>query len=405
MIQSLLDRNRSTRLARDLSSCGSKLSSVQSELEAFEVAFESLRDLSYGAAKQRTSSPASGARTEVVPLVASRVAFPRELKGFDPIPYLPEPFRTAYSDPGSLLTATSSGIVVPPLTTNRCEFWHLCWRWDSVDRLLLAVEDEISPEWVSNLFCLAKPDLELRQIIDRRPRNSLESPPPADAPKMGHASVFLSICVPAKGCIRGSLDDLRNYYHEFQVSDDRALPTPVGPLWFAKDFVGSRALERLKERRPDLRITANTRLHSCFAGLSMGDHWAPAIAQVAHEQLLFSCGALRANEHLRLGHPVPRAPDGHFSGVCIDDKLSLQVFPRYVPPNRPDLEPEGRDLEACAQADAAYSKVGLSCHPKNRERRAADFKAWGAHFDGDAAIVGMDRSRFTVLSFARPCWP
>ena len=62
------------------------------------------------------------------------------------------------------------------------------------------------------------------------------------------------------------------------------------------------------ESGPDVKITANTRVHSCFAGLSMGDHWAPAIAQVAHEQLLKSCGAVVDEEHLVLGSPIYLGP-------------------------------------------------------------------------------------------------
>ena len=301
MIKSLWDRNCSNcRLAEDLSSgCSNKLLGVQSELAAFDVAFDSLRDLVYGAAKQRASSSAHGTSTEVVPLVAQNVAFPSSLRGFEAGLYLPEPFMR----PQTLIAPGLKPSVSPPSTMNQCELWHLCWRWDSVGRLTLALKDEILPGSVSNLFCLQKPDGELRQIIDRRPGNSIETPPPTDAPRMGRASVFLGLQVPKDGCIRGSVDDLRNFYHEFEISSERAVSTPVGPLWFARDFSGSAALEELRKRRPDMRVSCNTRVYSCFAGLSMGDHWAPAIAQVAHEQLLIASGALVPEEHLILGLP------------------------------------------------------------------------------------------------------
>ena len=250
-----------------------------------------------------------------------------------------------------------------------------------MERLALALESEVELGLVSNLFCLEKPDGELRQIIDRRPRNAIESPPPKDTPKMGHASVFLGLLVPKQGCIRLCVDDLRNYYHEFQVSSERALSTPVGPLWFARDFLGSKALAALQLRRPDVRINPSARVYTCFAGLAMGDHWAPAIAQVAHEQLLRKAGALREDEHLRLG----------------DDKLSLQVFPQHVPANKPDIRPLERDLQACSLASKAYTASGLESHPKKCLRRASEFKAWGAHFDGDAAVVSMDRSKLVCL--------
>ena len=62
----------------------------------------------------------------------------------------------------------------------------------------------------------------------------------------------------------------------------------------------------------------------------------------------------------------PRAPNGHYSGVCIDDKLSLQVFPHVVPEGASQMEVPGRDLEACAQASEAYEAVGLMTHPRSR---------------------------------------
>ena len=98
-----------------------------------------------------------------------------------------------------------------------------------------------------------------------------------------------------------------------------------------------------------------------------------------------------------LGFPLSRAPLGHNSGVCRDDKLFLQLFPMHVPADRVDLSPPGRDLEACSLADKAYKAVGLEAHPKKARGRAADFKAWGAHFEGNAAYVGMDRSKLVSL--------
>ncbi|CAE7264968.1 Tnni3k [Symbiodinium natans] len=304
---------------------------------------------------------------------------------------------SAFERPDHLLKKEGVQGVPNPLTSSRNELWHLFWRWDAVKRLCLAVEGEWDSSKVCNLFCLSKPDGELRQIIDRRPRNLAETPPPADGPKMGHCSVFLGLVVPQKGCLRGSLDDLRNFYHAFKVSQERALSTVVGPTWCAKDFWNSQAVAALRKRRPDLNISPSTRVAACFAGLSMGDHYAPAIAQLSHEKVLEKFGALRAEEHLKLGCPLPRAPLGHYSGICIDDKVSLQIFPSYVPESASAQEAPGRDLEACAQADEAYIAVGLESHPKKKFRRASEFKAWGAHFEGNQGLVGMDRAKLVSL--------
>ena len=387
-----------SRLVGDMSTgSGSKLDSVQGELASMEAVLDSLGSLVYGSAKQSTGASAQGSSTTVVPTVASRVAFPTELRGFDPTPFLPQPFRDAYLYPDSLVEGNFNVQPCAPLTSSQSELWHLLWKWDAVGRLTLTLDEDVPEGQSCNLFCVPKADDEIRQIIDRRPRNSIERPPPKDTPKMGHASSLVNLLVPPLGCIRGSLDDLRNFYHEFEVSRERALSTVVGPVWHARDFHGSQALADLRRRRPDLRISHSTKLRSCFGGLSMGDHWAPAIAQVSHEEVLRSQGAIRSEEHLQLGHPLPRAPLNHYAGVCIDDKLSLQVFDSVVPEGVSEDAPAGRDLEACAQADAAYHRVGLQTHPKKKVRRAKVFKVWGAHVDGDRAMVGMDRSKLAAL--------
>ena len=192
-----------SRLVGSLASgCGSKISSVQSELGVLESVVDSLRDVVYGSSKQNSTSPSTGARAEVVPTVASRVAFPDKLLDFDPSPFLPEPYLTAFRDPSKILQEPLTSPPALPLTTARAELWHLFFRWDRANRLCLALEDEVDPSHACNLFCLAKSDGELRQIIDRRPRNRVEADPPSEGPKMGHASSFVDILIPPNGCVR-----------------------------------------------------------------------------------------------------------------------------------------------------------------------------------------------------------
>ena len=68
------------------------------------------------------------------------------------------------------------------------------------------------------------------------------------------------------------------------MTQDRALSTVVGPSWRAQDFVGSKSLSDLKRRRPEVSTRSGTKVFGCFAGLSMGDKWAPAIVWGAHFQ-------------------------------------------------------------------------------------------------------------------------
>ena len=206
-VKGLWRRARSLcRLVGDLAGCGSKINAVQFSLDSLEAGFDSLSDLVYGAIKQGSKSSTEGpGSSQVVPTVASKVAF-QVLADFDPSPFLPEPYLTAFiTSPNRILRDLPPPQSMLPMTSPRTELWHLMHRRGAVNRFTLALECE-APILVPNkLFCLEKPDGELR-----RPRNALEQGPPKEAPKMGHCSVFLRLIIPPNGCFRGSLDDLRN---------------------------------------------------------------------------------------------------------------------------------------------------------------------------------------------------
>ena len=240
-----------------------------------------------------------------------------------------------------------------------------------------------------NLFW---PDGELRQIIDRRPRNAAEPGPPADAPKKGRPSSFLGLVVPVEGCLRGCMDDLRNFYRDFSVPLERALSMAVGPLWRARDCQGSEALRELQRRRPTIHIHPGMKLRACFAGLSMGDSWAPALAQASHEGVLRAFDALRPDEHLQLGRMLPRAPQGHYSGVCIDDRVGVQIFDHACPAEMPGdatmteyggtrgsvLGPvDGSGVSGCPKSVRSFASKVMRSFPSNIQSKRTPTKRPG----------------------------
>ena len=83
-MDSLGERVRSfSRMVGDMSTgSGSKLDFVQGELASLEAVLDSLGSMVYGSARQSTGVSSEGTNTTVVPTVASRVAFPAELRGF-----------------------------------------------------------------------------------------------------------------------------------------------------------------------------------------------------------------------------------------------------------------------------------------------------------------------------------
>ena len=83
--------------------------------------------------------------------------------------------------------------------------------------------------------------------------------------------------------------------------------------------------------------------------------------------------------------------------MCIDDKISLQIFSQHVPAGASPESHPARDAIACSQADDAYEAVGLTTHPKKRVCRASVVKVWEAHIDGDSGVIAMDSTKLMAL--------
>ena len=102
------------------------------------------------------------------------------------------------------------------------------------------------------------------------------------------------------------------------------------------------------------------------------------------------------DEELIPGGPLPPAQHGHMSGVCIDDRLSIQVFPRAQFRKR-KAHLWLRDLECASQAERAYQAVGLTPHPRKKVRREVVFTGWGAQVEGDRGLLGAQRCKIGAL--------
>jgi hypothetical protein len=93
---------------------------------------------------------------------------------------------------------------------------------------------------------------------------------------------------------------------------------------------GTLAERLLEERHPRLQFKDSTLVLMCFAGLSMGDHWAPCIAQASYPNLLRAFDVVKDEEIFEFGRPLPRSPLGRYAVVCIDDRLNMLLVLRIL---------------------------------------------------------------------------
>ena len=179
--------------------------------------------------------------------------------------------------------------------------------------------------------------------------------------------------------LRGSGDDLRNYYYTLRLPDNWIKYNSVGrqvDAGVVRDFGGD----------PDRRYRL------CFRVLGMGDVNGCDIAQATHEALLQRFGLLGPETHLVYGKPVPTG--SLWEGVYLDDLLVTSVrnldhpVPldgSFVPPPAQDSD---EDILATRRAELAYAEANLDRALHKSFRACTAFKAWGAEIDGVRGKAG-----------------
>ena len=91
--------------------------------------------------------------------------------------------------------------------------------------LEFALDEGIDPRLVSGTFPVPKSAERERLVSNRRPRNAVERSIGAAAELFPHGSVFTELLVGARARVRGSEDDLPDFYHTVRVSEARARTT------------------------------------------------------------------------------------------------------------------------------------------------------------------------------------
>jgi len=207
------------------------------------------------------------------------------------------------------------------------------------------------------LFCgafgVSKSADEDRFIGDRRPANSEEEAQDLEE-ALPLAAQLGSIVLGLRQVLRACGEDLRNFYHYFRASSDRArrsalaFPVRVGEL----RALGAE-LPELRQHGDDFQVAG------CLLTLIMGDGIAVPVAQAAHLGVLRAGGA--AEHTLQYGTAVPRAlytPGGVVEAVYVDDYRAMTIL------DEADAGPsvEGPDTRAAGRARAAYAAAGLETH-------------------------------------------
>ena len=307
--------------------------------------------------------------------------------------------------------------------------------WDSRGLLSLRtipVSNEEKPACI-RVFNAWKSSLCDRQIGDRRGRNQKEGYLPG--PSRHLPSGWHLACLeadPSSQTIVVCISDRQDYYHQLQVSQERAISNTLWPPLPAHLLHSSRAFELLanslaaKKKRRGPReevgdglaaaaaagisggprnsvINEDQQLYACFNSVIQGDHLGVEIATQAHRGLLVDNGLLCAEEEIRSTSAFQGTDV--IQGLVIDDFFVASI--------------EGTDLHGCFDptnqtkakrrfdtAQQTYARAGLAGSAEKDVVNSEVAKVVGAELDSsletralDLITLGAPAKKRLALSF------
>ena len=319
-----------------------------------------------------------------LPVAADRVAVPETAGVVDPLDWLP-PGQAAvveHLEDLRLPEAAWGEVVVACHRVPQEHEANLARKLLSTGMAQLVCEQDLPRTsdgklLCGGLFCVGKDELHDRLIYDRRPENS--TMPHLGWEALPSGACFVRLLLEPNEFLRGSGDDLKNFYYMLKLPSGWVRYNPVG-----------RRVDKAVVREFGGNPAQDHRL--CFRVLGMGDKNACSIAQATHENILKRHGLLKAEHKLVYGEPVPTDP--LWEGIYLDDLLitlkvampsEIPLDGSFVPPAPQDQDP---DMVHAKKAEAAYVEAKLPRALQKSFRAQVHFKAWGAAIDGIKGTVG-----------------
>lgn len=313
---------------------------------------------------------------------ADRVVFSGEPK-FNPLPYFDKETAFAYERP--ILHSQGFEPEAPPprvqIHASVGERNKLFRKMALTGRLSFVSAADARLGLLSGLFCVPK-DLDRdRLILDARPPNSAEPGLSRWTKTMSSAACLFQIVLRDDEQLRMSGRDIKDYFYQFSVSEERCRRNVLASYLSAAD------LQYIFDRPFDC---------GGYVGLStlaMGDISACEYAQCAHLGILLQSGACQPDELLQLHRPAPR--QHIFIGLVIDDLVCLERIAAKLcvegGPSRSRLD-ERMDLVM-----KEYNRAQLPTNEKKSFNNESKASFWGIQLDGTAGLVRANDVRFWPL--------
>ena len=322
----------------------------------------------------------------VRPIIPDRLDLPKQAGSFtNAARYMPAQMAAAYEDPSTIEKADPPK---PPRARMHCmDYLGLLERYDDIDMLGFALADTLPSDQSAGQFPNSKTADIDRLISNRRPRNSQERPLGASKEIFPHGCLFCEKQLHPGYNWRGSGDDLQNMYHEFRVTEERAMTNQFGPAVPFHKVRHLKAAQRLESSKGP--IADDTQVRALQTTLPMGDLNATCFAEVSHMNLLREQGACDLANLASYRQPPPRG--ALWELLMVDDHIVTQDVPRTGAKDRYD------DDDILERSDLAYENGHLKHKESKRFRKKTKFAGIGAQVDG---VRGWVSSKLELILLA-----
>ena len=374
---------------RNMGRAAPKIESLEDAIAALELQAESLRTESEDTYSRFCDEPTSGngrcadvgrvvGTSSHAPYSTFKSLEPDRLQFvgfplFDPLPYLDEESAAVYAEPLRMRRDPSEWKFAIPRVRMHCkpgDKIRLFELLDKSERLSLFPAREVDGRFASGMFAVVKSEERDRLIMDSRPANVLERPLKRWIRSLGSCEALGRLFLPPGTELRAFGSDLRDFYHLFQVGEERARRNILCGAVSPKDVC------HLKCFREE--FFAERDLFGALCTLAMGDAQAVSLAQTCHLSLALCCGAASPSNLLTLSGPVPR--EREMVGIIIDDFISLSIHEVGAP-----LPTPARSLRD--RMERKYKEVKLISHPDTSFSDEVTCSFWGCDLDGKQGLI------------------
>ena len=303
---------------------------------------------------------------------------------FDPCGFLDRQNAQTYANPLEFAEKPAETDFVPPrvkVRVNRASRVKFLELLDSTERLSLLKPDCIRPGFLNGVFCVPKDAERDRMVLDARPPNGLEKTEDRWIRSLASTHQLLHFFVEPAEEVLLFAEDLREFYHAFQITEHRlkrnALEMPVKP----RDVRHLKCYESWMDEE--------TVLYPALATMAMGDCNAVSYGQASHLGVILQSGALPLSAFITLTGRPGRSK--MIAGLMIDDLVLLQRIQRGQP-----AHPTESSLAIKTIRDA-YERSGLPRHEGKAVYGEKKGSFWGLQFDGEAASARPSLTRCIPL--------